>query len=76
MFITKKKERKIIFGFYGSENIFFENSLNKYDEKKKRKVIEIFGFFLREQKNLILVKTIKKLMNKFNYLSLNNIYYE
>ena len=73
IFRSKRKKEKLYLGFDSSDNIFLKIYVNEYDEKKKVKSIEIYCLFIKEQRELIFVKTIKELVGKYDSLSVINI---
>ena len=53
--------------------MFLKIYANEYDKDRKIKSIEINIYFLQQKKEIILIKTIKELLGKYDSISVENI---
>ena len=70
---TKKRKEKLYVGFDITETMFLKIYANEYDTDRKIKSIEIKIYFLQQKKEIILIKTIKELLGKYDSISVKNI---
>ena len=70
---TKKRKEKLYVGFDITETMFLKIYANEYDKDRKIKSMEINIYFLQQKKEIILIKTIKELLGKYDSISVENI---